>query len=326
MDTVITAFLSKLALGDVQSFENLAVIPLFAPVSEGPSYLTLKEASEQRLLTVTEVDGGGSVPELKAVNNGDLPVLLLDGEELAGAKQNRVLNTTILLKAKSETVIPVTCTEQGRWAYVSPVFQESGVVMPTRQRARKVGSVSESLRTERRFQADQTRVWHDIEDYLVRSRGASPTRALRAAFESQTKPLEDYLKALDCLPHQRGLLAFVNGDIAGLEIISRESAYASLHPKLVKSYALDALLEGNGKPGKPDKSEAEAFFKEAAACEATKYKSLGHGWDHRLEGGKIVGSALVYRTVVIHLALFRTEESEKVGPMTGYRRRRGFRL
>jgi len=58
-------------------------------------YLTLKEALEKRLLVIKEVSAQASVPELKVINNADLPVLLLDGEELAGAKQNRVLNTTM---------------------------------------------------------------------------------------------------------------------------------------------------------------------------------------------------------------------------------------
>ena len=89
----------------------------------------MKEAIECSLLTVTEVSEGGHVPELKVINRGDKPVLLIDGEELVGAKQNRVLNTTILLKEKSETVIPVSCTEHGRWSYKSGHFEESAYMM-----------------------------------------------------------------------------------------------------------------------------------------------------------------------------------------------------
>ena len=37
---------------------------------------------------------------------------MLAGEEPVGAKQNRILNTTILLKKHSETTIPVSCTKQ----------------------------------------------------------------------------------------------------------------------------------------------------------------------------------------------------------------------
>jgi hypothetical protein len=64
-------------------------------------------------------------------------VLLLDGEELAGAKQNRVLNTTILLQENSETIIPVSCTEQGRWAYATMEFSESGNIMNRSVRSKK---------------------------------------------------------------------------------------------------------------------------------------------------------------------------------------------
>ena len=101
MDVLITDFLSKINFGEVQGFKNLQIISLFTEGEEGPVYLTLKEALEKRLLVVKEVSAQASVSELKVINNADLPVLLLDGEELAGAKQNRVLNTTILVKEKS---------------------------------------------------------------------------------------------------------------------------------------------------------------------------------------------------------------------------------
>ena len=57
----------------------------------------------------------GQVSALKIVVKGDRPVLLLDGEELLGAKQNRVVNLTILAPAQRTTVIPVSCVESGRW-------------------------------------------------------------------------------------------------------------------------------------------------------------------------------------------------------------------
>ena len=62
MDPVIRNYLAALDFGELQQFGKMAVIPLFAPASPGPDYLTLKPALEGRVLTVTEVSKGGSVP------------------------------------------------------------------------------------------------------------------------------------------------------------------------------------------------------------------------------------------------------------------------
>ena len=163
MDPVISGYLSTLELGEIQIYKNMAIIPLFSSDDGGPGYLPMKEALEKRLLVVTEVSQSGSVPELKVVNKGDIPVLLLDGEELAGAKQNRVLNTTILVVEDSETIIPVSCTEQGRWSYASAEFCESGNIMNRKVRARKVSSVKRSLEVSNCYLADQGAVWEGIE-------------------------------------------------------------------------------------------------------------------------------------------------------------------
>lgn len=96
IETVIKECLEALKFGEIQDHKNVAVIPIIGTNGIGQFYLTMKEAMEQGLLTVSKVSEGGNVPELKVSNRGDKPVLLLDGEELAGAKQNRVLNTTML--------------------------------------------------------------------------------------------------------------------------------------------------------------------------------------------------------------------------------------
>ena len=69
---------------------------------------------ERNLILITEVDESGTVPELKVVNKSDTMILILDGEELVGTKQNRIVNTTLLIAGKDTVVIPVSCVEQGR--------------------------------------------------------------------------------------------------------------------------------------------------------------------------------------------------------------------
>lgn len=326
MDQIISDFLSKLEFGELKIFNNMGVVSLFTSVNHGPQYLTLKEALEKRLLTITEVSQGGSVPELKVVNKAEIPVLLLDGEELAGAKQNRVLNTTILLKENSETVIPVSCTEQGRWAYASRDFSESGHVMARTMRSQKASSVSRSLRESRVYNADQGAVWEGIASFSMAADVHSPTGAMREVFESRENDLKGYLDAFQYVPHQRGIFVMVNGMAVGFDILSFSSAYEIIHPKLVKSYAMDALLQKNRKGEEPHVGKAKAFIGEATQCEEKRYESIGHGWDHRFEGKTMVGSSLVYQDKVIHMAFFRMDEADRTGNMSAPSRRRRFRL
>ncbi|OGP93044.1 MAG: hypothetical protein A2156_03945 [Deltaproteobacteria bacterium RBG_16_48_10] len=268
----------------------------------------------------------GAVPELKVVNKADLPVLLLDGEELAGAKQNRVLNTTILLMEKSETIIPVSCTEQGRWDYVTSAFAESGNIMNQRLRREKVSSVSRTLKESSTYRGDQGAIWNGIDHISAEMNVQSRTGAMRDVYENKKEDLEGYMKAFQYVPHQKGILVMINGRVLGLDILSLEHVYEALHPKLVKSYAMDALLQQPEKMDNGLQEKANTFIEEARQCKEEKFKSIGPGWDHRFEGPTIVDSALVHQEKVIHIAFFGMTESEKVGRMSSASRRRRYRV
>ena len=81
-----------------------------------------KSTALRMIAGLEEVSEGGSVPQLLVENRGNNRVLFLEGEELVGAKQNRILNTSILVPAKSKIKVPVSCVEQGRWRYTSKHF------------------------------------------------------------------------------------------------------------------------------------------------------------------------------------------------------------
>lgn len=185
MDALIRDYLSTLTFGELQTFKNIAILPLFSAMNDGPEYVTLREALNQQFITITEIDQAGHVPELKVVNTSEHFVLLLDGEELIGARQNRVLNTSILLKPNSETILPVSCTEQGRWGYSSNVFSHSDVMMSQFSRFMQVQSVSASLHEGCGFRSDQGRVWDDIIRMHARVGVSSRTGAMRDVYSAK---------------------------------------------------------------------------------------------------------------------------------------------
>ena len=301
------------------------MIPLFSPVKGGPTYVTMKEALESGALLVTEVGEGGTVPELKVKNSSDKPVLLLDGEEVSGAKQNRVLNTTILIAAQAEVIIPVSCTEAGRWHYTTSHFTDSGNIMASQARREKARSVTQSLEHFEEFRSDQGRVWETIDQMAMSAEVASPTQAMSDVFESKAGELKDYLEAFTCPLNQRGMLVVINGEVVGLDMLSLSAAYQLLHPKLLKSYAMEATLNRKKKTPKASPEKAKAFIAAVKDCDEKKYNSVGMGWDYRFEGKNLVGSALLYRKTVIHTAFFGVDEAEKIGRIANYQTRKGYR-
>src|SRR5437764_8627775 len=111
----------SIQLGEPVEHRGVVIAPLFPRRQPVASYVTLEEAIPLGF-HVGEIDEAGSVPELLARNPLDKNVLLYDGEELLGAKQNRILNVTVLVPAASEKEIPVSCVEEGRWSRRSEFF------------------------------------------------------------------------------------------------------------------------------------------------------------------------------------------------------------
>ena len=105
---------------------NLTVFPLFAEDSFAPaSYISIGAAIRSGSAKITEASEGGSVPILALENLTDIPVLIIDGEELLGAKQDRISNLTVLAPGKHTLPLPVSCVGRGRWSYRSREFADS---------------------------------------------------------------------------------------------------------------------------------------------------------------------------------------------------------
>ncbi len=308
MDQNLSGCLRGLRFGEPRRNEQLTVLPLFSDNPSGPDYVTLSQALTGGKCRVTEVNEAGSVPNLKVENNGDCPVLLLDAEELYGAKQNRVLNTTILVKEKTTTFVPVSCTEAGRWHYTSPAFADAETIMSPSIRYQKMSSVSASLTLSLDYRSNQRKVWEEIACPSKLANAHSPTRALHKVYELHDNRLKDYQEAIGLEEGQTGLLVLIGDRVVGLDYVSRPEAFAELYPKLLKSYALDALFSNTDKLAENPARSARDFLEIAVSTKESKHPSVGWGDDYRFTGEGLVGSALEAEGEIIHFSFLCHEK------------------
>jgi hypothetical protein len=328
MKTISTA-ISGVTVGLDVSFQNLTMFPLLgdpdpeAPPSCSPDspadadYLTLDEALGSGWAHVTEISESGSVPELRFVNAGGRPIFILDGEELVGAKQNRIVNLSLLVPAKATLTIPVSCVEAGRWSVRSRTFSAAPRTQYAAGRARRNRQVTVSMLNHGGRHSDQAAVWEDIAAKSVRLRAQSPTSAMGAMFVGYGDRLEQFVEALPPFPAQRGVLFAIDDRIIGFDLFATPRLLRRLLPKLVRSYALDALDPAPAQPGEPSsasprsnplqaslRTAAVQFLSATGHSKGTVVPALGLGEDVRIESSALTAAALVHEDVVVHLSSF----------------------
>ena len=111
---------------DEQVHKNVAIIPIKTPINHKIDLLTLKKGFELGLVNVKECEQS-TVNTIIVENKSVAPLLLVDGEEIVGGDQNRIMDATILIAPQSEKKIPVNCTEHGRWRYESDFKQSEHI-------------------------------------------------------------------------------------------------------------------------------------------------------------------------------------------------------
>ena len=315
--------LLRVDLGPPRTHESLAVFPLLAPDVAGFPYVLLTDALTKETLRITEV-GSGSVPDLLASNEGDADVLILDGEQLIGAKQNRITNRTILLGAHTETKIPVSCMEQGRWRFETDRFRSrpkprhapSGVRRKARE-AEIAFAAAPARAGIGALAAAQGPVWSAV-GALGSSLGVhSRTGAMDEVYDRHAETLEDWIARFPCAEGQVGLLALLDGRPLGVDVVGSPEFYARLHERILGGYCMDALswrgradahrgIDGpaaDANHGPDLLAAADRFLAEVGSAARGVAPTAGKG-TYRLLSGAAIGAELADADRLVHLSAF----------------------
>jgi hypothetical protein len=289
-------------LGEPVEHRGIVVTPLFPRCDPVAAYVTLDEALP-RGLEITETSEAGSVPELFVENPTGDAVLLYDGEELVGAKQNRILNVSVLVGAGAMLEIPVTCVEQGRWSRQSDRLGAAPHVSHAHLRRRKAESLAAQPLARGLAQGD---VWDEVREKQARMGVRSETAASRDTYDTHASRLRMLENAFPLVRGQCGAVLGLGDDLC-LDAVSRPDAFALLWPKLRAGYLLDALERLDGRATSVER--IAAFAEDVAEARVARGPSAGLGEDLRLRGEGVVGSGLALDGETIQLSAFTSDDS-----------------
>jgi hypothetical protein len=296
----------------ILNFHNegaLGIVQLATADQDTFQYISSSGAIKQNLMEVKEVSVAGSVNSILIVNHSSSYVFLMDGDILSGAKQNRVLNTSLLLAPESETVVPVSCVEQGRWRSRSARFSMGEYTAPSFIRAGKARKVKENLDQKRGHMADQHEVWDGVTFFQMASDVHSKTSNLSDVYERKEAELEDFMRAFAADTQANGMGVFIGHDLLSLDIFNRRDIYQEYFGRLLRGVALEAFYLH--KPGKPVE-QAEAGFKVLDFIdtfdnlEKSSHPGVGVGSEYRFDSGSRTGFELQYQDHLIHLTALAT--------------------
>lgn len=297
----------EVRIGEPIRHDSLAVFPLFAEPAHPVEYQLSDAAIAGGSVTVEETSEAGSVPELAVRNTGELAVLFLEGEQLIGAKQNRILNTSVLIAARTQAKIPVSCVEAGRWRYRSRQFNASSMHAPTMLRRVLKASVSRSVREKRGHRSDQHGVWDEVARQQEALGAASNTRAMADTFDAHRARLEEFQRRLDYVEGAVGVAVAVGGKVMAIDLFDKAATCGSVWKRLLSGAVLDALELEQQTAQQAEAADVERTLAELSSLPWEPAESVGEGQEYRAESAAgdhatalVVQGTLVHGSVMCH--------------------------
>src|SRR5713226_4264791 len=256
---------------------NLTVFPVVAARSfDTKEFLTLDEGLRSGEVIVTESGGvqplirrrrtpssqsGAQVNQLVLVNNSKRPLILLAGEIVTGGKQDRVIGKDRIIPGESDPIdLGVFCVEPGRWTGSSDRFGVGG----TAAGAVPAPIAAPSVRAKAMADKDQQQVWSEVAKTRtamaesVAVEGAAQAingtssyarvmdnREVKQRVDSVAEPIQrNYQSLIQQLrdQHAVGVVVAVNGRMVWADIFASTKLLEKYWPKLVRSYAAEAVV------------------------------------------------------------------------------------
>ncbi len=303
-----TDITKNLTVSPPVTHKNLSVYFLHRQDRDDREFLTLNEGLKSGLVTVTEKQQE-QVNQLVIDNKSDKPLFLQEGDRVTGGKQDRTIYSSLVVKAKSGPMpIPTFCVEQSRW--------QAGSLGKNFSANANRAFASNAVRKASKLSKSQGQVWDEVgktKTLLQKAVGNSnKTSSLNEALDSKQAidSTKAYVTALGKAADQHkdlvGVAFAIDGQIMEINMYPGCPLVKSVYPRLLETYALDAVVDQKNAKNKP--TQIAAVPKKEKILELMKASATKKVRAESINGSNSLNiDALVGESPDNRLRLFRCE-------------------
>ncbi len=290
--------IEALTLKEPFFIHNIRLFPITGEIGHD-GFTTLEEGISSKEIVIEDTRG---VNEVTIRNLSEQQFFAIDGEEIIGARQNRILNTDVYIEPHREYTVPVTCIEQHRWSG-GQTFAEAGFAVTPSLRSTLALSVNASLNQKKGFISNQSLIWSKIENTLKSTRISSMTSSFHDVYKTLGDMVNELMEGFDSIKDAVGFAAFINDRFIAMDIFASNSLYQKFEKKLLKSYILDGYIRKytreQGISISPD-----SIIKNIANTECKTFNSPTKGTELRGLSEGIIVKAYLLEENPLHVSAF----------------------
>ena len=283
---------------------NITTFFLSSIEKNNNKYLSFSEAIAKNQVQISEVNKEGLLTKLSVSNKSSDNIIILNGELIIGTqiRQDRIVDSTVLIPGYATVLINTFCGEQYRWSpRLSNKISTSESLYFSSGRANNAADINTKL-------SKQCRIWSEISEKISDFNIKSFTNSVDQIYKKKKVNVEEIVNFFKIPSEAVGVALGINHQLVNIDIFSNNCMLQIYLPKIIRSIALDSFKKIS-KKSYLKKKDVHRFLRQIHQANKQKRKvvegSLGEELQFNSES--VAGSILYHKEQTVHFSAFVKE-------------------
>ena len=283
---------------------NITTFFLSSIEKNNNKYLSFSEAIAKNQVQISEVNKDGLLTKLSVSNKSSDNIIILNGELIIGTqiRQDRIVDSTVLIPGYATVLINTFCGEQYRWSpRLSNKISTSESLYFSSGRANNAADINTKL-------SKQCRIWSEISEKISDFNVKSFTNSVDQIYKKKKVNVEEIVNFFKIPSEAVGVALGINHQLVNIDIFSNNCMLQIYLPKIIRSIALDSFKKIS-KKSYLKKKDVHRFLRQIHQANKQKRKVVEGtlGEELQFNSESVAGSILYHKEQTVHFSAFVKE-------------------